>query len=794
MDPGLWELYEAGSGHDEVSVIIRLKDEGRIPPDVRVISRFGKILTVRIQREDIRRIHASEDVASMKASWSLSEGAGLYDGFAEHGAELESPHPFGEPGPVPVHEDGTGVVVGICDWGFDFTHENFRNTDGSTRLLALWDQGAEGGEAPMPYGYGRVYTREQINSALATADPTSTLGYFASKSDPLKNGAHGTHVSDIVAGNRRVPGSEVGLASASEIVFVHLAKQRLRELENFGDSVRLLEGLDFVRRQAGENPLVAHFSAGMTGGPHNGTALFAQAVDALVLERPGIALVQSVGNYASSRMHTHGRIGPDQKKVLHWLVSSRDRTPNELEVWYSGQDHFDLALIAPNGARFEAALGENVKLDQDNTHWGKMYHRQSEPNSGMNHIDIFLRTASPSGRYRIELLGRDVVDGRFHAWIERDSGGRHQSHFSRQQATSQYTTNTICNSYRGIAVGAYDATATERPATRFSSRGPTADGRQKPELVAPGYRIRAARSLPADGWNGEQRLTAKSGTSMAAPFVTGTVALMMQAAGRPLSIAEVRRILIGTADPPAGRSGRSSTSLGYGYLNTVAAVEAARRLGRQGSSEEDPTAVNEELGDVFAEWPPRWTADPQPFERDAMEVYAMDSADTYCVEADMEEAAVTDGHPVNFEETADSAIVDADAQQNDGAHLGVGDEAYVGPLGDDISPRDSEPESAYPTTEVLVPSGEDMRCIEAELGEGAIANGDEVGFDNDESILDETSVWPEDGTDLNAADEEYDEPMHGDMSFQEEEEEEANRLTEIYDALEKLTEKDLTKD
>ena len=650
----------------------------------------------------------------------------------------------------------------------------------------------EGGETLMPYGYGRVYTREQINSALATADPTSTLGYAPSKSDPQGTGTHGTHVCDIAAGNRREPGSEVGLASASDIVFVHLARQRLQELENFGDSVRLLEGLDFVRRQAGESPLVAHFSAGMTGGPHDGTALFAQAVDAFVLERPGVVLVQSVGNYADSRMASHGRIGPDQKKVLHWLISPRDRTPNELEIWYNGQDQFDLTLIAPDGERFEAALGENVKLGRDDTRWGTLYHRHSEPNSGKNHIDIFLRTGSPPGRYRIELHGRDVVDGRFHAWIERDAGGRHQSHFSRRQATAKYTTNTICNSYRGIAVGAYDATAGDRPATRFSSRGPTADGRQKPELVAPGYRIRAARSLPADGWHGEQRLTTKSGTSMAAPFVTGTVALMLQAAGRPLSIVEVRRLLIGSADPPPVRSGRISRSIGYGYLNTVAAIEAARRLGRKGSSEGSHTAAHEELSEASTEWAPRWVADPQPFEHDAVEAYAMVGGNTHDAEAYAAEREGADGNGLGFEDEENSVLDEADAQPIDGARFDVGDEAHDRPLHDDISPRESEDDPAYRTSDMPAPAGEDSGYAEEEPDEGADADGNEVAFDDeDDSLIAETSLWSEDDTGLDEADMAHDGPVHGDMSLQEEEEEEAYRLTELYDAMGQLTERDL---
>jgi subtilisin family serine protease len=226
------------------------------------------------------------------------------------------------------------------------------------------------------------------------------------------------------------------------------------------------------------------------------------------------------------------------------------------------------------------ALDQQLQLRVGDQVWGNFYHRRLEPNSGLNHIVIYLYTAAPSGRWRVLVHGVDVVDGRLHAWIERDASGRYQSRFPRSRASSRYTTNTICNSFRAIAVGAYDGTRLERPPTLFSSRGPTADGRQKPEIAAPGFRIRAARSLPRDGWHGEPRLTIKSGTSMAAPCVSGTVALMMAAAGRLLTIHEIRRALIGSADPHPGPSGRTSTQLGYGYLNIVAAVEAARRIGR----------------------------------------------------------------------------------------------------------------------------------------------------------------------------------------------------------------------
>jgi subtilisin family serine protease len=580
MDPALLELSEEGAPDDEVSVIIRLVEESRVPQQVRVISRFGKVVTARLRRGDIQRTWESPMIASLKAARPVAalpyEPEFELEELPDHGSGedlLGGPPPGRPPG---LREDGTGVIVGICDWGLDFTHANFRNPDGSTRLIGFWDQRGKGGTTPQPYGYGRFHTRDQINAALRERDPFAALGYDLHRSDGGGHGTHGTHVTDIAAGNRRAPGSTSGIASGADLLFVEPTSLRMGNLADFGDSVCLLEALDFVRKTAAGRPCVINLSAGKTGGEHRGTNPFEQAVDAMLTAQDNLVLVQSVGNYGGSAMHSHARIGPSQQHTLKWIINKGDRTPNELEIWYSGEDVFDATLVSPRGDRFAVQLGDKLRLQQGSEHWGNFYHRMREPNSSLNHIDIFLRPTAPAGTWRIELSGNEIVDGRFHAWIERDAGGRHQSHFAREQATPNYTTNTICNSLRGIAVGAYDASRPDRPPTVFSSRGPTADERLKPEVAAPGYRIRAARSVPAAGWAPEQSmLTVKSGTSMASPYVAGTVACMFQAAGRPLSSAEVKRVLIGTADPSADGV-KSCTRIGYGYVNIEAACAAVR--------------------------------------------------------------------------------------------------------------------------------------------------------------------------------------------------------------------------
>jgi len=616
MDPRAVELYEAGSPDDEVPIIARLERGAEPPPIIRVVCRFDDVITARVRRGDLLAARRSPGILSLKASRQVIAPPDLEPSFdddsiaSEEDVEAAVQRSLTAANAVaPLPEDGKGVLVGLCDWGFDFTHANFRNPDGTTRLQCLWDQRGFGDpRAPAPYNQGRLLTRAAINAALATPDPCATLGYHPASGDPAGTGSHGTHVADILAGNRREPGSEVGLASGADLVFVHLSAPHLGELSNLGDSVGLLEGLDFIRREAAGRPCVLHLSAGKTGGPHLGTTLLERAVDAM-LRQPGIVLVQSVGNYASSAMHTLARVGPDQRYTLDWLIPKGDPTPNELEIWYSGQDIFDVIVIAPGGREFRATLDSRVHLRDGLDAWGNFYHRRHEPNSGLNHVVIFLYSSAPSGRWRVVVHGRDVLDGRLHAWIERDVSGRFQSRFPRSQASSRYTTNTICNCFRAVAVGAYDGTRPDRPPTRFSSRGPTADGRQKPEIAAPGFQIRAARSMPKNGWQGEPRLCVKSGTSMAAPWVSGTVALMMAAAGRPLTIHEIRRALIGSADPHPGPPGQTSTQLGYGYLNTAAAVDAARRMGRAQPDVRPTEEESIEAPQSDGGWPPIWVED-----------------------------------------------------------------------------------------------------------------------------------------------------------------------------------------
>jgi phosphatidylserine/phosphatidylglycerophosphate/cardiolipin synthase-like enzyme len=575
MDPGLWELIEAGDREDEVAAILRLRDPAIAPAGVRVISQFGSIATVRLKRDDILKIRADAATYSLKAPLNLTaEQDALVTGW--HSLPAEMLPEVDERRPQASEATGRGVVIGIVDWGCDVAHPDFRRPDGTTRLLALWDQQARPEEEPANhYGYGRIHTAEAINHALATPDPYAALDYHPADSDSGR-GAHGTHCLSIAAGNGSYAGGSTGVAPEADLVFVHLATWGNPGLARLGDSVTLLEAVDFIARTAGERPWVVSLSMGRHSGEHDGLSPVEQGLDAAVTAAPGRCIVQSCGNYYDRRAHSFARLRPGEERTLTVDAEQAGVIPHEVDVWYPGRDRLIVEIYLPDSTLARrVALGDQGPISIQGQEVGKVYHRARDPNNLDNQINLFIYPSAPAGEWRLTLIGEDVVDGRVHAWIERDAACRYcQPHFDMQDAVPTTTTGTICNGFHTIAVGAYNPHSPGWELAPFSSSGPTRDGRQKPDLIAPGVYILAARSTPRDPDSGASLLVRRSGTSMAAPHVAGAVALMFQVAPRPLWVHETRALLLASADQVTGPA-EMSVRVGSGRLNIDAAIEAA---------------------------------------------------------------------------------------------------------------------------------------------------------------------------------------------------------------------------
>jgi subtilisin family serine protease len=581
VDPALWELLRAEAGADgdrALEAVIRLARPGLEIPDVRIVSRFGTIVTCRIQARDVVPVRARPDVISFKAARGLSP---------EFEPSLRPPDSAGPalPGicPTDVRRDpaltltGAGVVVAAVDWGVDVDSAALRwpadpvaaggHKPGGTRLLSFWDQRDQAvGPRLDPYGYGSVHGRDEIDRALQDPRPYDRLGYHPAVADLKANGTHGTRICDIAAGNGRA-GGPVGIAPEADLIFVHLADRNTGGLAPFGDSVRLLEAVDYISRTAGSQPCVINISAGRTCGPKDGTTLVERAFDELLASTPGRFIVNSAGNYRCWRTHSCGTIAPGETRSLSVVVDPADVTLNEVEIWYDGADEFAVRIDPPGyTAGRPVCLGERSDLLIGGRVIGRVYHRKHDPNNGHNHIVAYLDPIGLAGNWTVTLEARRVHSGLFHAWIERDdSCPGCQARFTADDSNRATTVGSIATSHLPLIVGAYNGHDPARPAASFSSCGPTEDDRLKPDLVAPGVDVLAARSAPAGASRNPGSLVRGSGTSYATPHVTGAVALCFQVAGNRLSARQIRYIVLGSCDPVPNSD--QQCRFGRGYLN-----------------------------------------------------------------------------------------------------------------------------------------------------------------------------------------------------------------------------------
>ncbi|HEV2817121.1 MAG TPA: S8 family serine peptidase [Allosphingosinicella sp.] len=569
MESALWELAGEGAPDDEVSVIARLHEDSPPPPGLTIVARFGPIVTARIRRGDLSRVRGL--VASMKRPQDYGP-APADEGEDEADEDLQ-PRP-GDIRRGSGPPTGRGVVVAHLDWGFDFAHPAFRKADGRTRLLALWDQGCAYDPArPNRFGFGRIYLRDEIDRALAAPNPYRALGYRWWTSD-RGNGSHGTHTFGISAGGG-CEGLPPGLAPDADLVFVDLTTRSRQGPQPLGSSTDLLEGCAFADEIAGERPLVINTSLGRQAGQHDGLTLTEYALEHFVTCRAGRAIAMSCGNYYAKSAHAQLTILPGETRRLGLRLAPGSRKA-ELDLWYPRIDRLAFRLEGPEGlATGLVGPGDRDDLNHGGRPAARLYHRSDDPNNGDNQVSLYVYAAAPPGEWRLSIEGQSVGDGRIHAWVERDPAGASRLAFADPDVDPSATVGTICNGFSTIAVAAYDPHSGGREPGSFSSSGPTRDGRNsRPTLAAPGCKILSARSRPRDG-AAAPAASRMSGTSMAAPHVAGAIALMYEAAPRPLWIDEVRALLVGTADPVPEAS---RPRLGAGYLDSAAAVAAARAV------------------------------------------------------------------------------------------------------------------------------------------------------------------------------------------------------------------------
>ncbi|MBQ1207132.1 MAG: S8 family peptidase, partial [Lachnospiraceae bacterium] len=368
---------------------------------------------------------------------------------------------------------------------------------------------------------GLEYSEEEINRLLAEYDQTPPS---RRRSLPgADNERHGTGVAGIAAGNGRdSEGRFTGVAPESRLIVVKLG---LPDPNGFPRTAELMQGLNYVIGKAAADriPVAINVSVGNTYGAHDGSTLLERYMDQAI----GVGRTQIIvgsGNEGDTGGHASGRLenpvrGRDEVIDIELAVGPLQAGLN-IQLWKNYADAFEISLVLPS----ERVIGPFTeqqtvsRYDIDTAFLLVLYGEPSPYRTAQEIYLDFLPTGDylESGIYRIRLRPVRIVDGVYHLWLPGANARTDTTRFL--QPTPEVTLTIPSTSERGITVSAYDSNR-ETYGT-FSGRGFTRVGRIKPDLAAPGVDVVSA--APGGGY-GEY-----TGTSFAAPFVTGSAALLME--------------------------------------------------------------------------------------------------------------------------------------------------------------------------------------------------------------------------------------------------------------------------
>lgn len=500
---------------------------------------------------------------------------------------------------VPMPFNGEGVLIGITDWGFDYTHPNI-NHKNNPRIERAWDQFKLSGPAPTGFDYGTEFVGD---SALreAKGDTSGLYGY----------GTHGTHVAGICGGNGK-NGHYIGQAPGAKYL---LGSWYL-------DEVHWLDQVAWMKRVAQEEGkrLVINSSWGMyTFSTLDGTSLLSQSLNAYA--DSGIIFVTSAGNNGDANYHYGHTFAANDtiRSIANYLSSGvgqalifwgDNANPSPFQVGFAmvNKNNVSDIIYSPMFSTNDniALLDSFIVKGTDTIHFDIMTESQN-PLDGRPHA---LLNVEKKPAYKLMMICTAPEGATVHVWNVgnvRNNAGNTGCDFSVSgvpgcnAGDSYYGIGEPACAEKTMSVAAHNSDYYQHDTiyniggiAYFSSYGPTLDGRQKPDISAPGVNVVSSISSWADGIqsydpvvstvsNGRNYIwSTMSGTSMSSPAVTGVVALMLQA-NPSLTFEQIHEILTTTArndskTGPLHANDSVSIRWGHGKVDALKAVNAAYDL------------------------------------------------------------------------------------------------------------------------------------------------------------------------------------------------------------------------
>ncbi len=448
---------------------------------------------------------------------------------------------------------GKGVLVAVIDSGISYWNEDFRKDDGTTRILYLWDQ-----------VLNREFDREQINEALAAGSRQQAEQIVPS----IDTTGHGTAVAGIAAGNGKTGGAAyAGMARESDLLIVRLGTPRTT---SFPRTTELMRALTYTVNKAValKMPVAVNLSFGNTYGAHNGTSLLERFLDNVSEIGRSVICVGS-GNEGASGGHVGGSVAVTGHQggrteavrqsgsqtffrqyaegstgLIRQLDSSVTENMTRIELtvgnyetglnvqlWKEYTDRYRVIMVSPQGEYFvvdtDQAGRQSYRLGTTEI---LLYNGEPAPYLTSQEIYFdFLPAGNEryleSGVWTFLLEPVETITGNYTFYLPSGTARSEKTRFVR--TTPDVTLTIPSTASKVITVGAYDPVY--EAYADFSGRGylyqervnsRTSDSFVKPDLVAPGVGVMAP-----DRNGGYAAVT---GTSFAAPFVTGAAALLMQ--------------------------------------------------------------------------------------------------------------------------------------------------------------------------------------------------------------------------------------------------------------------------